>query len=226
MNAAAGQIVGIDVGGTFTDLIFYDDKLRRFATAKVPSNRGDEAVGFLAGLTSFGPLSELSSIVHGTTVGTNALLERRGARVWRCPLIDIVDARDPAPVLAWMRRLIAGGCDDLILLTGEGLRRLLRCAAQHEPDLRQPFIAALANCRIVTRGPKPARALKELGLSATLAAEASRSLRARIADYDDPQKAYHARIAVMCAKRREDYDHLSRVKEWGMERDNEEDALP
>jgi len=76
-----GQIVGVDVGGTFTDLFFYDERQRHFRTAKVPSNRGDEAVGFLEGLKSFGPVANLSSVVHGTTVGTNALLERKGARV-------------------------------------------------------------------------------------------------------------------------------------------------
>ncbi|MEO1102160.1 MAG: hydantoinase/oxoprolinase family protein [Pseudomonadota bacterium] len=76
-----GRIVGVDVGGTFTDLFLFDEAARAFATAKVPSNRGDEAQGFLAGLKTFGAISGLSSIVHGTTVGTNALLERKGARV-------------------------------------------------------------------------------------------------------------------------------------------------
>ena len=74
-------IVGVDVGGTFTDLFYFDEAARTFRTAKVPSNRGDEAAGFLAGLRSFGPVAALSSVVHGTTVGTNALLERKGARV-------------------------------------------------------------------------------------------------------------------------------------------------
>lgn len=74
-------IVGVDVGGTFTDLFWFDEAAKRFRTAKVPSQRGDEAKGFIAGLTTFGPVSGLASIVHGTTVGTNALLERKGARV-------------------------------------------------------------------------------------------------------------------------------------------------
>jgi N-methylhydantoinase A len=78
---SAGPIVGVDVGGTFTDLFFFDERTRAFRTAKVPSNRGNEAVGFLDGLRSFGPVSALGSVVHGTTVGTNALLERKGARV-------------------------------------------------------------------------------------------------------------------------------------------------
>ncbi|MCE7030638.1 hydantoinase/oxoprolinase family protein [Jiella avicenniae] len=76
-----GRIVGVDVGGTFTDLFHYDEGAGTFRTAKVSSNRGDEAVGFIEGLSAFGALSDLSSVVHGTTVGTNALLERKGARV-------------------------------------------------------------------------------------------------------------------------------------------------
>lgn len=76
-----GTIVGVDVGGTFTDLFYFDEAKRTFRTNKVPSNRGDEAVGFLEGLQGFGPVAHLTSIVHGTTVGTNALLERKGARI-------------------------------------------------------------------------------------------------------------------------------------------------
>ncbi len=100
-----------------------------------------------------------------------ALLERRGARVLRYPLIRIVDAPEPAPVLSWLRAFAGGGCDDLILLTGEGLRRMLRCIELHEPALRAPFLVALAGVRKITRGPKPARALRELGLGSDLAAE-------------------------------------------------------
>jgi len=99
-----------------------------------------------------------------------ALLERRGARVLRYPLVRIVDAPDPRPVLAWLHAFAARGCDDLILLTGEGLRRLLRCIELHEPALRPDFLSALGAVRKVTRGPKPARALRELGLASDLAA--------------------------------------------------------
>lgn len=100
-----------------------------------------------------------------------ALLERRGARVIRCPLVAIRDAPDPAPVLGWSRRLAAAEFDDLILLTGEGLRRILSCMERHEPALRPQFVGALARVRTVTRGPKPARALRELGIKAQIAAE-------------------------------------------------------
>ncbi len=77
----ASTLVGVDVGGTFTDFAFYDHATRRFWTTKAPSNRGDEASGFIEGLKRFGAVSSLGAIVHGTTVGTNALLERKGARV-------------------------------------------------------------------------------------------------------------------------------------------------
>ena len=100
-----------------------------------------------------------------------ALLERRGARVIRCPLVAIRDAPDPEPVLEWSRRLAAGACDDLILLTGEGLRRILACIDRHEPTLRGKFITALGAMRKITRGPKPAKALRELGMKPELAAE-------------------------------------------------------
>jgi uroporphyrinogen-III synthase len=100
-----------------------------------------------------------------------AMLERRGASVLRCPLVTILDAPDPQPILQWLRRFNAGSCDDLILLTGEGLRRLLSCIDKNEPSLREPFVQRLGQVRKITRGPKPARALRELGLKPEIAAE-------------------------------------------------------
>jgi uroporphyrinogen-III synthase len=100
-----------------------------------------------------------------------AMLERRGAQVVRCPMVAIRDAPDPAPVLKWSRELAQGSFDDLILLTGEGLRRILSCIERNEPSLREPFVAALAPIRKITRGPKPARALRDLGMKPDIAAE-------------------------------------------------------
>jgi N-methylhydantoinase A len=73
-------IVGVDVGGTFTDLAYFNEETGEFRTGKVPSNRGDEATGFIDGLQTFGAIADFGAIVHGTTVGTNALLERKGAK--------------------------------------------------------------------------------------------------------------------------------------------------
>lgn len=100
-----------------------------------------------------------------------ALLERRGADVLRCPLVDIRDAADPAPLLIWLERFNAGECDDLLLFTGEGLRRLLGVLDRHRPAWRARFVERLAEVRIVARGPKPGRVLRELGLRPSLVAE-------------------------------------------------------
>lgn len=81
MSSSLRTIVGVDVGGTFTDLAFFDEETGAFRTAKAPSNRGDEAPGFIEGLKRLGPVAGIGAIIHGTTVGTNALLERKGARI-------------------------------------------------------------------------------------------------------------------------------------------------
>ncbi len=98
------------------------------------------------------------------------LLERRGAVVLRCPLVAIKDAPDPLPVLQWIAAFNAGQCGELILLTGEGLRRLLSCIDQHHPAWRPAFLDRLAQVRTITRGPKPARVLRELQLQPTFSA--------------------------------------------------------
>lgn len=73
-------VVGVDVGGTYTDLFLYDEATGQARVGKVPSTRGQEATGFVAGLSGLARPAEVSAIVHGTTVGTNALLESKGAR--------------------------------------------------------------------------------------------------------------------------------------------------
>jgi uroporphyrinogen-III synthase len=97
------------------------------------------------------------------------MLEEQGAETLRCPLVAIVDAPDPAPVRAWIERAIAAPFDDLVLMTGEGLRRL-RGAAERA-GLEPGFCEAVARMRTITRGPKPARALREIGLNPGLRAE-------------------------------------------------------
>ena len=75
-------IVGIDVGGTFTDLTAVDETSGRVVVTKVPSRPRAEGAAVLAGLAALGIASrDVRRLVHGTTVGTNAVLERRGARV-------------------------------------------------------------------------------------------------------------------------------------------------
>ncbi len=73
-------LAGVDVGGTFTDIILINTKTREIRVGKTPSTARDQSEGFLSGLQSIGDLAEVEAIVHGTTVGTNAILERKGAR--------------------------------------------------------------------------------------------------------------------------------------------------
>ncbi len=95
---APRTLAGVDVGGTFTDLFFFDEEHRSFRTEKVPSERGNEASGFMNGLTALGGVRGIGSIVHGTTVGTNTLLERRG------PRIGVITTRGFRDVLEMRRR--------------------------------------------------------------------------------------------------------------------------
>jgi uroporphyrinogen-III synthase len=96
------------------------------------------------------------------------LLEKEGAATLRCPMVSILDAPDPAPVMAWLQELLADRFSHVVLLTGEGLRRLLGFAERS--GRRAEAIAAFSRVRTVTRGPKPVRALKEVGLAPSLVA--------------------------------------------------------
>jgi N-methylhydantoinase A len=77
------QWVGVDVGGTFTDAVAYDEGARRFSFAKAPSTPGDPTAGVLDALASLGvDFPGMARFVHGVTIGTNAVLEGKGAQVW------------------------------------------------------------------------------------------------------------------------------------------------
>ena len=84
--------VGIDVGGTYTDLYFSGDDGRVERVIKVPSTPKDPSIGLLDALRAaeIKP-SDLDQILHGTTIATNAVIERRGAR---CALITTRGFRD------------------------------------------------------------------------------------------------------------------------------------
>jgi uroporphyrinogen-III synthase len=96
------------------------------------------------------------------------MLEAEGGIVLRCPLISILDLEDPEDAETWVRLFLHQPFDDLILLTGEGLRKLLSIAERAGVDVE--FRDMLARTRTVIRGPKPARVLRELGLSANVTA--------------------------------------------------------
>ena len=82
----------------------------------------------------------------------------------------ILDTPDQAHVAAWLRRFIGdASIRDFILLTGEGLHRLL--AASERIGVREAFVQRLAQVRKIARGPKPGRALREIGLASDVVTE-------------------------------------------------------
>jgi N-methylhydantoinase A len=76
------QWLGVDVGGTFTDLVLYDEATGRLAHAKTPSTPEDQSRGVIAGIDALGvEATKLGRLAHGSTVATNTLLERNGAKL-------------------------------------------------------------------------------------------------------------------------------------------------
>lgn len=100
--------IGIDVGGTFTDIVVCDGSEGVLALYKVPTTPQDIALGLLAGLGRSGvSAGDIAEIAHGTTVATNAVLERKGARtglLTTAGFRDVLELRDGARRGAWGRQ--------------------------------------------------------------------------------------------------------------------------
>jgi N-methylhydantoinase A len=119
-----GTVIGVDVGGTFTDVFFLDEETGVCDVAKVPTTPADQADGFLAGIhRKISDLSMISTVLHGTTLGTNALLERKGARIGVITtrgFRDVLDGTVRTPVDTGQVRaaacsLIDAGCEAVCL---------------------------------------------------------------------------------------------------------------
>jgi N-methylhydantoinase A len=105
--------LGVDVGGTFTDLLLHDEKTGRTFQAKTPSTPEDQSIGVAAGVklicekAGISP-SDLDLILHGTTVATNAVLEGKGARVGLLVsegfeyTLHLAKAWTPGPLFGWI----------------------------------------------------------------------------------------------------------------------------
>lgn len=110
--AAMALRLGIDVGGTFTDLFLHDDETGAFWLAKTPSTPEDQSIGVLTGTQVVCDRAQidadrLDAILHGTTVATNAVLEGKGARVgliitqgW-AHLLHLAESWTPGPLFGF-----------------------------------------------------------------------------------------------------------------------------
>ncbi len=104
--------------------------------------------------------------------GSAVLPPARRTRRRRPAVPDVHDPLtrpDPAPIEAWIRRCVDQPFDDLVLTTGEGLRRLMKVVRRINAE--SAFIAALGQARKYARGPKPGRALREIGLEPQVTTE-------------------------------------------------------
>jgi N-methylhydantoinase A len=105
--------LGVDVGGTFTDLLLVHDETGKLHRVKTPSTPADPAQGVLVGIRricseSGVPPEELAYVMHGTTVATNALLEAKGARVGLITtkgfkqILHLARSQTPGPLAGWI----------------------------------------------------------------------------------------------------------------------------
>ncbi len=144
------------------------------------------------------------------------LLERRGARVLRCPLVGIEDSPDTAAVVAWLDRLSSLPTDLVVFYTGEGIERLLGFARR--ADREATFLASLRRIPKLTRGPKPKRALHRLTLDADYEAPqpTTAGLVAAAANVPTP----HRRVAVQLYSDSQDRELEQELRGRGIEVDS------
>lgn len=141
-----GSSVGIDVGGTFTDLVSVDSPGATRAR-KVLSTGGGESVGVMTALDSLGD-SAAELIVHGTSVATNTLLERNGAREALCITDSVAD-------LLALRRQQRASLLDLALHHPDPLvpRRRSECSPCRHEQHAQHSEAIPASCCLLLLTP-------------------------------------------------------------------------
>ena len=105
--------LGIDVGGTFTDFLLFDEEKETFHLHKTLSTPEDQSVGILDGMRSLLDQTNVSaddirSVLHGTTVATNIVLEAKGARVGLLvtenfeQVLHLARSQPPGPLAGWI----------------------------------------------------------------------------------------------------------------------------
>jgi N-methylhydantoinase A len=136
-GATGGLVVGVDVGGTFTDCLLLDPSTGAFSIAKVPSTPHDQSIGFMAGLRALNcDLAKTQTVVHGTTVATNAVLERKGSR---CGLITTRGFRDILELARRTRPQLFGLTGEFEALIPRELRTEVRERTDADGEILEPL---------------------------------------------------------------------------------------
>ncbi len=143
MNARTLRLA-VDVGGTFTDVMLVDSATGRLVSAKVPTTPRDRALGILDGIAAALDMAgaraaQVSEVVHGSTTGTNALIERTGAKVG---LLTTDGFRDVLEIGRIMRP-DAGLYDFSVDLPLPLVPRYLRCEARERLDAQGRVLVPL-----------------------------------------------------------------------------------
>jgi N-methylhydantoinase A len=105
--------LGIDVGGTFTDLLLFNERTGDIRLLKTPSTPADQSIGILNGVQQLiaetqVPAAEIGALLHGTTVSTNIVLEGKGARVGLLvtenfeQVLHLARSQTPGPLAGWI----------------------------------------------------------------------------------------------------------------------------
>ena len=203
--------VGVDTGGTFTDFVFFaEGKLRLF---KLPSTPADPSVAILAGLQRISDQTGVDfsnlEVIHGTTVGTNAILEGRGARtalVTTSGFEDVIEiGRQARPALYDLNaqkppmivpRALRFGLKERIAANGETIQPLdLKALRTLAVRLKRSGAESIALCLLFSFvDPKheqsAALAFKDLGIPLSI----SHLLLPEYREYSAPQLSLSTRV--------------------------------
>ena len=152
--------LGIDVGGTFTDLLLFDERSGGMRLFKTPSTPSDQSIGILNGIQqlfeeSGVAASEVTALLHGTTVSTNIVLEEKGAKVGLLvtenfeQVLHLARSQTPGPLAGWIIMQkpdpladleLTRGIRERISPRGEVITPLDEASTRLKPNLRRVLL--------------------------------------------------------------------------------------
>jgi N-methylhydantoinase A len=139
------HLIGVDVGGTFTDIVSFDLATRHYRFAKVPSIRGEQWRGVVSALEGLGVAgTSVQRVAHGTTIATNALLELNGAKT---ALVTTQGFRDIIEI-GRTRRMIGGLFDMFFRRPPPLVPRDRRFEVDERIDARGQILRAVDSARV------------------------------------------------------------------------------